>query len=137
MGTREELRFVQTLLFQQFVVHEKLIVVAGLDIACLSPLGAEVHVQQVGGTIDIESACRNAVLVIVGGIRLDLAGTGHDEQHVLFAEFLFEGGDELSKFAVQTQLGVFLFRLTICHRLVLVETCIVIQTKQVCDAVRA
>ena len=118
------------------MVHKDLVVVTGLDIARLSPLGTEVHIQQVGGTIDVESACGNAILGIVGGIGLGLASTGHDEEHMFFAEFLFEVVDEFPEFTVQTLVGIFQFRLTICHRLILIEPGIVGQTEQVRDAVR-
>ena len=55
---------------------------------------------------------------------------------MFFAEFLFEVADEFPEFTVQTQVGVFQFRLTICHRLILIEPGIIGQAEQVRDAVR-
>ena len=54
-----------TLGLQKSVTDIDLILVAGLHIFPGSPQGTEIHVHEVGGTVDIESTCRHMMVHVV------------------------------------------------------------------------
>ena len=101
----------------------------------LTPYCPEIHIEQVGSTVDKECACRNAILGVVGTLGITIACTRQHEEHMLGSQLVLNGLDELSQFAVETEIGILKLHLTVCHSLVTKVAGIVGQAKQVCHSV--
>ena len=97
----------------------------------LSPERAEIHVQQIGGAVDIEGARRNAVSGIVGVFGITITSAGEYEKHVACADAGFQTGDQLGDATVQSEIGVAHLLLTFCHGPMVVGAGIISQTEQV------
>ena len=76
------------------MIQEDLVLEIGFHIASLSPDSPEIHIQQVGSTVDEELACRNLVLGIVSVILITVTCTGQHEKHMLSTQSSLQTTDE-------------------------------------------
>ena len=70
---------------------------AGCHITPLPIDGSQIDVQQVGCTVDIESACRNAVFGVVDRLILRISSAGEDKEHIVFTDCLLQCIDDSGK----------------------------------------
>ena len=134
----EHIAHAQAFLLDEFVVEVELVVEVCVHIPSLSVDGSEIDVEQVGGAVDVEGAGGYAVFGIVLLLLLvAIAGAGHHEHHVLPAQVLLDGGDELANVLVQTDIGLLQLALPLRGLVVLDIACIVGHLEQVRSAVGA
>jgi len=98
------------------VVEIHLVAVGLFNVSSLPVNGTKIHVQEVGGAVDIEGSGGNTVFAQVGGTLFGIACGGQHEQHLVETDLLFNAVDQSFDGVVELHVDTFHFGLPVRDR---------------------
>ena len=73
----------------------------GLDILAWFVESPEIHIEQVGGAVDVEGACGNAIAGVIDNVFISIARACYHEQYIVGTHFSFNLADEVGQQTIE------------------------------------